>query len=196
MFRRTVVEHKITKMEIDKYTKITSNNIDIFLSLVKDFHDSLIKEVHMINSAFVDKEKAMHMDISYNVRLVIQSQYNPIGIELLLIDVREMQFEKLFEIYGGNIEELIENEELFALNLDNEFRITCSKIYYQTKDDWYGNKVFSHGHIPTENTILSTNLDNNWRQCSECNEAWENDSTVKLEKCPKCNSLTELNSIN
>ena len=102
--------------------------------------------------------------------------------------------EKLFEIYGGNIKTVTKNEELFELSLDHEFRITSSKIYYQTNNEWHGNKIFSNEQIPAEGMISSVKLDENWRQCSECSEAWECDSKIKLARCPKCNTLTELES--
>lgn len=180
-------------MKIDEFTKLDSpEKIESFLDDISRFHDSLIKEIHLVNTAFVDSNRSMSMDFEYNARLLIQSQFNPIGIEMILIDIRKIHFVKLFEIFGGTIKEIKENEELIELTFDDEVQLECRDILFKIQEGYFGNQVFLNGQVPKENMVYSVKIENSWRQCEHCSEAWKLDEKIEISACPKCNKLTEL----
>ena len=176
-------------MEFDNYLKLTGENIEDFQEKTSGFHSCLVKEIHLINSSF-RQEKVTRDYNNYNVKLLIQCHDNP--VELILIDVRNLNFAKISEVYGGTIEMITETEELFVLKLDDEIQISCSHIYYRIQNEFWGNKVFLNGHIPTPDMSVSSDLGDNWRQCVDCGESWNQHKKVKIDICPSCNNLTEL----
>ena len=82
--------------ETMKYTEITSDTqLNEFMELVRDFHDGVVKEIHMVNSAFVDNNLSMSLDYKFNARVLIQRQWqNPAAIELLLGEIEHIEFDE------------------------------------------------------------------------------------------------------
>ncbi len=147
-----------------------------------------MKEIHIINSGF-RKDGIIIDGNNYNAKLLIQCHEHP--IELILTGVRKLNFNQTSDIYGGSIEIQSTTEELFVLKMDNEFEVSSTGVYYRIQDEFWGNKVFLNGHIPTPDITWNLDLGDNWRQCEDCGEAWSQDITIKIDACPFCNNMTE-----
>ena len=181
-------------MKLLDYIDITSQtDIDSLLKIANGFHDTLLKEFHLINRAYIDKELKMDMNFEYNARLIIQCQHEPLQIEFLLINISTITLEKPYEIYSGNISKE-EYESSFKLSLDDSFSINSQKIYYRLETTKFGNSVFLGGQMPHPEMTESKKIDTNWRLCTNCGETWSEKEDILISVCPECNRVTILNN--
>ena len=73
-------------MRMEDYTEIrSSEELDNFLHQTVSFHDGMVKELQMINRGYVMEDKSMNMDHQFDVKILIQTQWDPIAFELVLI---------------------------------------------------------------------------------------------------------------
>ena len=79
-----------------EYIEILSQkDMDELLNSVKGFHDSMTKEIHIINRGHVNPDHSMTMSHKFDGRLLIQSQWKPFAIELLFCNNIRWRFSTL-----------------------------------------------------------------------------------------------------
>ena len=76
---------------MEGYVEIASQaDLDQLLDLCSGFHDSLVKEIHLSNRAFVGRDLGIRMLERYDARILIQSQLGPYGLEIVAVEVAEL----------------------------------------------------------------------------------------------------------
>lgn len=87
-----------------------------------------------------------------------------------------------------------------SMRLPSEFEIystcrQCNKEVVATGfcagDTW---TVFAFGRHVGKSRIEAELLDDGWRLCSNCNDAWKADPLATLAPCPNCESLTSISA--
>ncbi len=98
------MENTFIGIDIEQFKEVKNQaEFDELETLMAGFHDSLIKEVHILNPGYVDQESIMYLSTFYNLRLLIQSQWNESpAIEVILGEVYEIHLFDLSEIYSGH----------------------------------------------------------------------------------------------
>ena len=79
-------------LELNQYEDISEQSkLEELLTHVGLFHDGIVKEMHIMNNAFVRDDLAMSCEFSYDIRMLIQRQYvNPSAIEFIFLNVQSL----------------------------------------------------------------------------------------------------------
>jgi len=170
----------------------TAEELHVFLHETVTFHDSLIKEVQMINRGYVMEDKSMNMGLQFDTRILVQSQWEPIAFELLCIDTKKLLAIGPEEYMGSRGEIIDSPERLIKISLDGEFAVECKKLFYKLTLEAFGNYEHLGSQVPSDDMVQAELLNNNWWQCGGCSEAWQVDVGRKYSTCPKCNRVAEL----
>ena len=179
------------------YDRVSSQaEMDRLLASIAGFHDSMTKEVHLVNRAFVRPGGSMVMDHRYDAQVVIQSQWDPFGIELLFTGIQELNLGPAGEYWGasGRVERItapIEQQRI-TMTFDSEFKIVSEHLWYRVRKDWLGKNAFLTSEVPSGEAVPAHVVQAGWRQCSSCREAWEELPEKEFSYCPSCERLTEL----
>lgn len=171
----------------------TEGELTKFLDETVSFHDSLIKEIQMINRGYVQENQSMVYSHQFDARILVQSQWNPIAFELLCIDVKHFNITGAEEYWGGGgkvLETL--SGKLVKLSLDDAFCVQCKKLFYKLTLEKFGNYEHLGSQVPTDKMIQAIHLDTNWWQCGNCSDAWQVDEGRQYATCPTCNNVVEL----
>lgn len=179
------------------YNPITCRaDIDRLLASIAGFHDSMTKEMHLVNRAFVRPDASMVMGHRYDVQVLIQSQWEPFAIELLFTGVRELSLGTAGEYWGasGRVELITTpvEQQRITMMFDSELKIVSEHLWYRVRKDWLGRRAFLTSEVPCADTVPAHPLQDGWRQCSSCADAWQESPDKRLSYCPNCEQLTEL----
>jgi hypothetical protein len=164
----------------------TNEEMEEFLNSVGCFHDAILKEVHSLNSGYVDNDLAMRFG-GFDLRVLVQRQYREMSaVELLLGNVIDMNITNSDDIYSscGKVNtDIITGQKHIKLDLDgNQFR--CKRLFWRDASEWMG----IHSKFGEDFSIETLNgyehLEDGWVICKECCEAWKPIS--KIIQCPKC----------
>jgi hypothetical protein len=152
-------------------------------------HDGLIKELHLLNSAYVDCQKIMDLNFSYSVRILLHSTADPIAVELLLGEVLELHLiAQTTEIGLDKVE--MEWEPLTGFKkiilVLGENTITSRRLLYREASNWTGNFSRFGEEIILDPLTPVTELEDGRVLCTNCGEVWNAKNRIIL-KCPKCN---------
>lgn len=179
------------------YKEIISQcQLDEVASLIAGFHDSMTKELHIANRGYIDKEHGMQMSHRFDLSLLIQSQWPPYAMEFIYINVKELKVSDPGEYWSGfgKIEKKNRPVEsvIITMNFDSKLIISAERVYYRVCGDLLGYKMFFGQEIPCPEAVKAKVINVNWRQCSLCAEAWEENEQKIFSICPGCESMTEL----
>lgn len=170
--------------------------MDDLIALITGFHDSLAKEIHLINRAWVDRDASMAMTHRFDVQVLIQSQWEPYGLELLCAGIEELHLGSAHEYWDGvgRVQEFTApvQRTRISLSLDESFQIVCSQLFYRIRGDWLGKQAFLKTEVPSPDAIAATPIKDDWRQCSGCMDAWQERPDAEFSICPSCLELTQL----
>ncbi|MFW6026528.1 MAG: hypothetical protein ACOCRX_09315 [Candidatus Woesearchaeota archaeon] len=177
---------------LDNYSELKSQKeMDEFLNIVGGFHDGLIKELHSLNSAFVDENLSMACSFKYDLRILVQRQWeNPSAVELILGNVIKINIEKPSYIgsSSGEISYNKRNEKRkIKLSLDNNYFV-CRKFYWRDASEWMGKNSRFGDYLSLDSIYPYKKLEDGWVMCENCCNAWKpGESTVV--QCPRCSGL-------
>lgn len=179
------------------YTQIsTQSDMDQLLDSVAGFHDSLTKEIHLVNRGSVRPDGDMIMEHRYDSQILLQSQVEPGAIELLFINVLKIQLAEAGEYWSasGTVEYLGSPNEKrsVAMKFDSGLNIVAEELWYCRRKDWLGRRAFLTSEVPAGGAVPAHSIQEDWRQCSSCKDAWQERSEVEFAYCPTCERLTEL----
>lgn len=172
---------------LDSFVEIkTEEDINKFLFKFMNFHDSILKEVHILNSGYVENDLSMAFG-KFDLRILLQRQYKDGStVELLLSSVREMKIENSDDIYGA-IGKMVENQvtgdRYILLDFDGNI-FKCQRVLWKERSNGLGIKSRFGSDFNVESFKDYENLEDGWVICKRCFEAWKpNDEMVM---CPSC----------
>jgi hypothetical protein len=185
---------------VESYISIESQeDMDRLLASISGFHDSLTKEIHLVNRNYIRDDKSIVFATSeagFDAQLLIQSQWPPFAIELLFTGVRELYVGGSNEHWGatGALEARnspVESRRI-RMSFDSQLKVCSDKLFYRFRTEWLGTRSRLKSEVPSPDAVLATQLDGRWRQCSSCCDAWEEELDDAFAYCPSCGHLTEL----
>ncbi|HET9227758.1 MAG TPA: hypothetical protein VFR31_13880 [Thermoanaerobaculia bacterium] len=178
------------------YAEITTQEeMDALLSRVGGFHDSMAKELHLVNRGWVDPDRSMTMTHGFDARLLIQTQWPPFAIELLFIGIEQLQAQPPGEFWGASgsvtlVEAPVE-KRLVTIRFDDELAISAARLFVLDRSDWLGPRARFGVEVPHPDCVAANPMEDGWRQCSLCAEAFQESADVIYVLCPGCGTLTE-----
>lgn len=183
------------------YQEVTNQSeMDGLINSIGNFHDSMTKEIHIINRGAVLHDSKMLMSHQFDAQVLIQSQWKPFAVEMLFIDVVELTVKGAGEYFGAT--GLVRQESAsvhseirkIEMKFDSSFKISAGQLFYRVQSEYLGMKARFTSEVPSPKAIPAKTLDDNWRQCSSCSNAWEANPNDVYSICPKCLSIIELDS--
>jgi hypothetical protein len=175
---------------------LTQDDMDRLLRSIRGFHDSMTKEIHLINRGAVLPNQSMDMLHRFDAQVLIQSQWEPFAVELLFTGIRNLQVRDSGEYWGAS--GIVENrqapveERRITMKFDTSFTIVSDNLQYRDRRDWLGHRAFFGSEVPSNPCIPAHMLYNKWRQCSQCSDAWEAQPSEEISRCPNCGAITQL----
>ena len=172
--------------------------MDALLDLVHGFHDSMTKEIHLVNRNYVDVEGSMSQGGRLDARNLFQSQYDPPNaVELLLVGIEEISLDPPAEYQdakGMVIQEEVRHVKQYVdMTFDlGSLHVKADRLFYRVRTKWLGQETRFKGPVPCPEAIAALVIGDGWRQCSECCNAWEDDPGQVFSVCPECGAMTEL----
>jgi len=185
---------------METYTEILAQeDMEKLLSTIAGFHDSMTKEVHLINRGYVQPDHSMSMNHKFDVQCLIQSQWEPYAMELVFCNVSEMHLTDPGEYWSawGEVRSVVRTVEQTEIEMSfaGKFKIKASRLFYKSQPEQLGQKSFLRQEVPTPEAVSATLLEDNWRQCSNCQDAWEVPNEETFSFCPCCGLMTEINKV-
>jgi hypothetical protein len=179
------------------YRRISSQDeMDRLLDSIAGFHDSLTKEIHITNRGYVQADKSMAMSHKFDAQVLVQSQWNPFAIELLFVGIEDLCLNSPRESWGasGVVETGIKplGASRITMSFDHSLKIVCGELLYRVRDNWLGQQCFLRSEVPAPEAVSAKSIQDNWRQCSSCSDAWEVPICDEFAYCPSCGLLTQL----
>lgn len=180
---------------LDKFNEVKTNeDMEKFLSVVGGFHDGVLKEVHILNSAFVHEDLSMAYNFEYDIRLLVQRQWeNPSAVEIILGNVTEVKMQQPDCIWSSSGKVVYNNTKgvlEISLDLDNSY-FTCRRMFWRHASEWMGKQSRFGEYISLDSLHPYEVLEDGWVMCSNCSEAWQPGKSSVIQ-CPKCSGLNNV----
>ncbi len=175
---------------------LTQSDMEHLRDSIAGFHDSMTKEIHLINRGAVLPNHNMEMQHKFDAQVLIQSQWEPFALELLFTNVRTFELNGAGEYWGAT--GIVENrltpvaERFITLQFDHSLTIVSERLHIRTRSDWLGHQPFFGAEVPSPDAVAARFLQDKWRQCSQCADAWEAESNDEFSRCPGCGAITQL----
>lgn len=133
-----------------------------------------------------------------NARLMISCAGNPVnyGIELLIEGISVYSIESLDELSfdyqsDGPARQLLTLSETENGNRGCFFVAEAISVRFH-EDRYLGAQLFLGHEMPSSEAVEANRLENCWRLCSACSNAWEENPSIDFSRCPSCGALTRL----
>lgn len=172
--------------------------MDGLLNSIGNFHDSMTKEIHIINRGAVLHDCKMLMNHQFDAQVLIQSQWQPYAVEILFVDVIELAIHDAGEYIGAaglvGQESAYNEARKIEMKFDSSLKISARQLFYRVQSEYLGMKARLNSEVPSPSAVPAKVIDDSWRQCSSCSFAWEENLNEVYSVCPKCLSLTALES--
>ena len=168
----------------------TQEEMDRLLDSMAGFHDSMTKEVHLINRGSVEPDGGMFMTHRLDAQVLLQTQAPPPrAAELVFIGIQEIRMEPPGEYFSAT--GTVERDLSIRMSFDRSFEIRARRLFYRMRPDWLGSRAFLTSEVPSPDALKAILIGDGWRRC-ECGDAWQVDDKEPFSVCPACGSLTEL----
>jgi hypothetical protein len=170
--------------------------MDRLLDSIAGFHDSMTKEIHMVNRGYVTPDHTMMMGLKFDAQVLIQSQWDPFGLEMVFVGVKDIHLTGPGEYWGatGSVELKLApvKEKRIKMRFDSSFTVVSEGLFYRVRSEWLGKKSFLKSEVPSDMALPAQIIRDKWRQCSSCHDAWEEELGEVFSFCPSCGELTEV----
>ena len=178
------------------YNEVLSDaDMESMLVRVHGFHDGMTKELHLLNSGFVESGGAMQMGHRFDLRMLVQTQWEPFAVELIFAGVQKLELSDAGDYWdaAGSIQRdpKAANQHI-RFDFDRALTVTAERLFWRERPDWTGPTPRFGGEVPLTDAVPARIIHDQWRQCSGCAEAFECSSDVDYARCPSCGTLTEL----
>lgn len=168
-------------VSMESYVRVASqHDMDRLLASITGFHDSLTKEIHLVNRTYVRDDKSIvyaALEAGIDTQVLIQSQWEPYAIELLFIGVRELYVGSSDAHLGATGELEVTNSPVeswrIRMSFDSQLKISSEQLFYRVRTGWLGKGSRLRSEVPSPDAVLATQWEARWRQCSSCCDAWE-----------------------
>ncbi len=119
----------------NNWTEIkTQNDIDYFMEITGNLHDSCLKELKYLSGMFVDDKNSMQaVNCKRQIHMILQSQWEPHTIEIIFDKISSMHLNPPDENYDGIImgaQIVIEDDNLVWFDSD-DFQNSYNELYNQ-----------------------------------------------------------------
>lgn len=155
------------------------------MTLCRKLHDSILRELHIVNRNFFGESAAEHPFI-FDGRVYVQAQQMaPGGVEFVMEDVIVSNLSDSGDIESVQIEFNFAREDRpFALKIDlNEF--SCKRLWFREWREVAEPTTKFGGAIPVD-PATATRLKEKWIQCGNCADAWQYGFQAEFVLCPAC----------
>jgi hypothetical protein len=134
-----------------------------------------------------------------NLRMVVAAAGNPtvFGIEFLCFDVKAFSLQRLDELAFdckcemGSVRLSFGNA---SINAEDCWIVSKEVQVAFLGKDYLGPWLRVGFELPREDATGATSVDECWRQCTNCSNAWRENPEVVYSRCPECGQLTKLQS--
>jgi hypothetical protein len=130
----------------------TQAEMEALLARVAGFHDSMAKECHLINRGWVNSDHSMVMSHRFDARILVQSQWSPLAIELLFIGVERVEIGDPGEFWGASgsvvYERVPVEKRRISVAFDGALDITAERMFVLNRPDWTGPRSRFGGEVP------------------------------------------------
>ncbi|MCC5830731.1 MAG: hypothetical protein JJU36_14890 [Phycisphaeraceae bacterium] len=168
-----------------------------------DWHDSFIREFYLVSQRCIEKVMTPEGTAlgdsghGHTIRLPIAMAGHPsiFGVEFVFSGV---------DAFGiGNTDDLTFNVAAeggtatvtfgHAEGLGRDTWITADDVKVAfTGEDALGVRLRLGHEPPVKNAVPANAVDQAWRQCGECSQAWIDRPDVTFSRCPGCGMVTQL----
>ncbi len=175
---------------------INQQEMDALIGRVSGFHDSMAKELHILNRGWVGADRTMTMTHQFDLRLLVQSQFDPLAVELLFINVEQLSIGNPAEFDGAT--GTVEHEDAprqsvsVTMSFDTALRIIATRLFVLDRPNWTGVQARFGTEVPMPGCTPAKLLDSSWRQCAACADAFKAPLDEVYAVCTGCGVLTEL----
>ena len=83
-------------------------------------------------------------------------------------------------------------ERLITLRFDSSLTVVSERLHIRTRRDWLGHQPFFGLEVPAPDADAARAFQDKWRQCSQCADAWEAESSDEFSHCPSRGAITQL----
>lgn len=174
---------------------LNQGQVDQFLSRCVGFHDSIIREVRIVNRTHVASNYHMFPIDRYDASLLIQMQLGPGAVELFFHNVKEIQLGVADE-NDSAVGRVVRNDKSIdqgiELEFDSGFRIVAERLFWRERPEFLGRAYRLAVEPPSIEAVSAITLEGDWRQCSSCSDAWQESRHIQFSRCPLCGQVTEL----
>jgi len=138
----------------------------------------------------------MEMGQRYDAQVLIQSQWEPFALELLFTNVRTLELGEAGEYWGAS--GVVEDRHApvarrtITMKFDSSLTVISDGLCHRERRDWLGHKPFFGSEVPSPDAAVARLIQDDWRQCSQCADAWEAKPNDEFSRCPGCGAITEL----
>jgi hypothetical protein len=174
------------------YKQIASQvDIHSLLNWVGDFHDGLIKEIHVVNSGFVDTNLAMTEPGSgVSARILVQCQFRyPFAVELVFLQVLRIDIREMRDIRSASASFSTEKETGFPriiFDFDGD-QIESRALLYRDASTWMGKEARFGEYLAGDGIAgFAQPMGEGFFMCPECTHVWKPLSPHPLTGCPQC----------
>ena len=173
---------------------LTAEDMEELIRSIAGFHDSLTKEIRVANRGWIDSSHSMILSHRFDVQVLIQSQWSPYARELVYIDVSTLSLGSPNEYWsgGGTVGKASGPVDRLVIDMsfDDQLKISAQRLFYRDRPTGLGQTKHFRGEVPAPEAVSASRLDGNWRQCSGCADAWEENRAIEYSYCPACSRLT------
>lgn len=178
---------------------VDTAGMEAMLQRIAGFHDSMVKELHMVSRAYLTVEQAICMARSRDLRLLINSQWDLPGVEFLCINVASMRWagptDGTNEAAWGGLGTVtqapgcVDRQEV-RLKVDDDLSIVCERLFVAERPDWTGPQSRFAGEVPSPDSIAASDLGAQVWQCSSCAATFAEPLFGDWAYCSGCQQLT------
>jgi hypothetical protein len=181
---------------VREYRELTAEaELDQIVRRMHRFHDSLLKEVRVVNRAWVGADGAMRALHRVDARMLVQSQGDLRAIELVAVGVQSLELASDRELYAGHVQ--LRRAPAGAAGIQVAFAadglvLTCARLFVAERPEWHGPAARLDGDVPAPDAVPARDLDHGCRQCTACTMPFDATGRPPFVYCPSCASLTML----
>jgi hypothetical protein len=136
----------------------------------------------------------------HDLRMVVAAAGNPtiFGIEFLCFNVMAFSLQEFNELAfdckctTGNVKLNFGNAPIHT----QDCWVVSKEVQVAFLGKEYLGPMLRIGfELPKNDAIVATSIDELWRQCTNCSNAWRENPNVAYSRCPHCGQLTKLHSL-
>jgi hypothetical protein len=189
--------HFIQRTHAMKHYSEVNNEAEIetLLELLHGFHDAMSKELHVMNRGFVESDGSMYEGQTFDVRLLLQSQWELRAVEFIFVGVTRLNISEAGPYWTGNAtirRDSKTDETEIQFDLDGDLTISAKQAFWRARPDWSGPASRFGTEIPLPDAVTARTVENTWRQCTACSDAFQCPRNIEYMRCPGCGLLTQL----